>query len=640
MSLLALVLMMAVWSGMLWALATLVCRFGPSPRLAQAIWRGAALLMFAPLVASRFMPGFKAAAPQPIADLPMLEPLMVQPAAQMVVTEVSRPLPVDAGMIILGILMAGWAVRAVLWGVSEMRLQSLKSVSRRAERPIDHWVDALDLARRPRLAVTPRGAPFLAGLVHPTIYVPAAMIQGRDAQQIIVHELVHLKKGDLLTRPLERLAADLVWFSPFAWAMRERLDYWREAVVDEAAAELTGDRIAYARALTRAARLARPVTTLPVAAFILKKEGTLKMRLKELLSDTQARPKRLGLAMAAALALATPLALAQGALIKGAAAPLQANAVYTHAVLDQARVTSTFGLRPHPIDKTPGWHNGVDLALAEGEPVYAPADGVISFAGPKGGYGTLIQLDISETVRMRFGQLSQIDVEVGDVVKAGDVIGLVGQSGRATGPHLHLEVWHDEKPHDPMAEEGLVLAEVLEVPEALQPPKAPAATTPPAHPAAPAPAAPEKAVAPGTPPQPVAAPAPPKRPEACVKASEWLARGKRPESWTARRDAAKAANLQAGIVLPTGSEPFAVKLPTPYYPAEAATKTMSGACDVLFDLGTDGTPKNMQAACSDPVFEASAAEMKGARFEPIKGPDGKPVEVKGLAYPIEYCIEG
>jgi hypothetical protein len=61
---------------------------------------------------------------------------------------------------------------------------------------------------------------------------------------------------------------------------------------------------------------------------------------------------------------------------------------------------------------------------------------------------------------------------------------------------------------------------------------------------------------------------------------------------------------------------------------------------VAFDLGTDGVPRNKVAVCSDPVFEESAAELKDASFAPILGPDGKPVEVMGLTYPLEYCIEG
>ncbi len=281
-------------------------------------------------------------------------------------------------------------------------------------------------------------------------------------------------------------------------------------------------------------------------------------------------------------------------------------------MLDEATPTSAFGIRTHPITGKPGWHNGTDLAAPKGSPVYAPAPGIVSFTGEQDGYGNLVEVMIAGNERVRFGKLSAVSVVAGDLVKSGQVIGEVGSTGESTGPHLHFEVWHGDKPDDPQEEEGLILADSLVI-MASSGAKAPV---------------------------PPAAPLPPEGPEACIKAGAWLASGTRPEDWLARRKAAREANRQAGVVMDTGSMPFAVSPPMPYYPAEAAEKMLSGACDVLFDLGTDGKPKNMVAACSDPVFADSAAELKGASFAPGKGPDGKPAEVKGLTYPLEYCFEG
>jgi murein DD-endopeptidase MepM/ murein hydrolase activator NlpD len=356
---------------------------------------------------------------------------------------------------------------------------------------------------------------------------------------------------------------------------------------------------------------------LPVAAFILRKKGNLKMRLNQLLTE-KTRPRRLGLVMAAALACAAPLALAQGMLIKGAAAAPGAELTYSHAVLDKATLTSAFGVRTNPITGKPGWHNGTDLAAPKGSPVYAPAAGIVSFAGERDGYGNLVEVMMAGDERVRFGKLSAVSVAAGDLVKPGQIIGEVGTTGESTGPHLHFEVWHGDKPDDPQEEEGLVLADSLVIMSS----SGAKAPVPPAAPAAP-----------------VAALSP-ERPEACVKAALWSPKGAGHEDWLARREAGLEANRQAGVVFDTGSMPYAVSPPAPYYPAEAVEKGLSGSCEVLFDLGPDGIPKNMAAACSDPVFEDSAAELKGARFAPINGPDGKPAEVKGLTYPLEYCIEG
>lgn len=497
-----LVLLTLAWSAAVWLGAHLLCRLGPSPRQAQAIWRAAAALMPAPFAAALVAPGLAPLAAGPLPDAVMLEPLFILPDAGAEPVPAAAPFLPDLATLLAAILVAGWVFRLGLWAISQLRLQRLKARALQIDRPASHWADALGLARVPDVCVIPSGAPFLAGILRPTVFVPAALINTHHAQQVIVHEMVHQQRGDLLARPLERAVADLFWFSPFAWMIRERLDYWREVVVDEVAADFTGDRIAYARALTRAAQLARPVPMLPVAALVLKKEGNLKMRLTELLSETPRHPRRMGLAVAAALALAAPMAFAQGMLIKGASALPVSGLVYSHAVLDKAKLTSGFGLRIHPITGEQKLHGGVDLAEEEGKPVYAPAAGTVTRAEFTEGYGNLVEV-ASGNITLRFGQLESMNVKPGDTVTPGATLGAVGQTGKATGPHLHFEVIRDGVPVDPQAEEGLVLAQTLRVMPGAAPlaPVAPAPSTPAVAPAAPAP---EAAPTPG-----VAAPAVP-----------------------------------------------------------------------------------------------------------------------------------
>ncbi|MBU3921638.1 MAG: M23 family metallopeptidase, partial [Alphaproteobacteria bacterium] len=100
---------------------------------------------------------------------------------------------------------------------------------------------------------------------------------------------------------------------------------------------------------------------------------------------------------------------------------------------------------------------------AEGKPVYAPAAGTVTRAEDTEGYGNLVETAAGETT-LRFGQLQAMNVKPGDMVAPGEVIAALGQSGKATGPHLHLEVWRGGAPVDPQAEEGLVLAGTLRVP--------------------------------------------------------------------------------------------------------------------------------------------------------------------------------
>jgi len=625
-----LVLLALGWSALVWAGASLICRMKPAPKLAQAIWRGAALMLAAPFAASLIVPGLPMMDLAPLPDVPMLEPLMIVPQDGVAV---AAPAPAyhlpEIGTLVLGLLAAGWLVRFALWLVSQVRLQRIKMRALRTNRPVGHWAEALGLSRAPEVRVIPRGSPFLAGVFRRSVYVPSALMRGEGAQQVIVHELVHLKRGDLIARPLERIVADLFWFSPFAWWVRDQLDFWREAVVDDETVELTGDRIAYARTLTSAARISRDEAVLPVAAFILRKKGNLKMRLNQLLTE-KTRPRRLGLVMAAALACAAPLALAQGMLIKGAAAAPGAELVYSHAVLDEATLTSAFGKRKHPITGELDWHNGVDLAAPEGAPVYAPTGGIVTKSELTEGYGNIVVLRGAGDRQYRFGQLQERKVEEGDIVSPGDILGLVGQTGRATGPHLHFEVWHGEKPDDPRAEEGLKLADYLLV-MGSSGAKLPAAIASLVEEAPPVPEAAEVPPVPGV-------PAAPEMPAACKALTGWARETPAPAEWTARLEAARQANRAAGLTLAPNWFPEAKVHAQTAYPAGAALAGVSAACEVLFDLGTDGVPKNAVSRCSDPVFEMPTALMTNALFEPVLDASGRPVEVKGVIYPLQFCI--
>lgn len=113
------------------------------------------------------------------------------------------------------------------------------------------------------------------------------------------------------------------------------------------------------------------------------------------------------------------------------------------------RLTSRFGSRADPMTHASAYHTGLDLSAYHRAPVVSTANGVISFAGWKGGYGRTIEIDHGNGFKTRYGHLSQIDVEVGDTIVAGDKIGSMGSTGRSTGTHLHYEVWFRGKVQDP-----------------------------------------------------------------------------------------------------------------------------------------------------------------------------------------------
>ncbi len=109
-------------------------------------------------------------------------------------------------------------------------------------------------------------------------------------------------------------------------------------------------------------------------------------------------------------------------------------------VTDSFRWTSGFGTRNDPKGAGRRMHEGTDLASAYGTPIYATADGVVTYAGWENGYGRLIKIKHDFGVETRYGHLSATRVEVGQRVSRGDRIGDMGNSGRSTGTHLHYEI--------------------------------------------------------------------------------------------------------------------------------------------------------------------------------------------------------
>ena len=108
--------------------------------------------------------------------------------------------------------------------------------------------------------------------------------------------------------------------------------------------------------------------------------------------------------------------------------------------VERLAFTSNFGIRSDPFRGTAAMHAGVDISGPVGTPVYATADGVVDRAERAGGYGNLVEVDHGKGIATRYGHLSKILVTSGEHIRRGQLIALMGSTGRSTGPHLHYEV--------------------------------------------------------------------------------------------------------------------------------------------------------------------------------------------------------
>lgn len=119
------------------------------------------------------------------------------------------------------------------------------------------------------------------------------------------------------------------------------------------------------------------------------------------------------------------------------------------------RLSSGYGWRQDPLDEKRDFHTGADLACAEGTPVLAAMDGIVLAARRSASYGNCIRLAHKDGVETLYTHMQYLYVRPGQLVEAGQTLGTAGQTGRATGPHLHFELLYRAVRCDPSALLGL-----------------------------------------------------------------------------------------------------------------------------------------------------------------------------------------
>jgi murein DD-endopeptidase MepM/ murein hydrolase activator NlpD len=112
-------------------------------------------------------------------------------------------------------------------------------------------------------------------------------------------------------------------------------------------------------------------------------------------------------------------------------------------------LSSRYGSRIDPFSGKKAWHEGIDFAGREGAQIVAVASGVVSWSGERAGYGKMVEVAHGDGVITRYAHNQENRVKVGDMVRRGDVVALMGNSGRSTGPHVHFEVHKNGRPVDP-----------------------------------------------------------------------------------------------------------------------------------------------------------------------------------------------
>jgi len=311
-------------------------------------------------------------------------------------------------------------------------------------------------------------SPMLTGVFQPRLLLPAHLdaLSLEQQHMIIAHELHHLQVRDPLYLAIASILQTIFWFNPTLRWMAKQMEWALELRCDQ---YVLADRPQQQRK-QYAAALLRQWTTITPAGAAAFGGATIATRIRSMQQDGLPRlnaavawltAAALVAILALAMALQPALAYSQPSAVEPLS-PVEANAAMHSATagamqaaeawrapLDKVRVTSFFGVM-RSVLPTP--HKGIDFAAAKGTPVHATASGVVIAAGPlaenQGRYGTAVVIDHGAQQSL-YAHLDRVSVRPGQRVAAGEVIGASGQSGFATGPHLHLEVRENGKIVDP-----------------------------------------------------------------------------------------------------------------------------------------------------------------------------------------------
>ncbi len=125
-------------------------------------------------------------------------------------------------------------------------------------------------------------------------------------------------------------------------------------------------------------------------------------------------------------------------------------AVPSRRPIEAMSLSSSYGMRVHPVTGKLARHNGIDIPAPHGTPIFATADGIVGRAQRLGGYGNYVEIEHGNMIQTRYGHMSSYIVRPGQQVKRGEIVGYVGSTGRSTGNHLHYEVRIEGAPVNPM----------------------------------------------------------------------------------------------------------------------------------------------------------------------------------------------
>ena len=325
---------------------------------------------------------------------------------------------------------------------------------------LEEWRQRMGIRLQPRYAYSDVvGSVCVHGFFQPVILMPYNLLERvslKDAILMGAHEMAHIKRGDTRLFAFCTAVKAVFWFNPFMQRLAARANLAAEQAADALVISSGVDRRRYAQCFVQGLRFAARVESTAgrelVPSFTAFDKRSRRERLDAILSGKSSGAflnLRGKLAIAASIAAASALAVAQAAL---AVAPPPPQNILPQSPVD-GEVTMPYGAQSKLLGKERKIHEGIDIKARRGADVKAAGDGKVVAATNryqgKRSWGNVIVIDHGHGLVTRYAHLDSLNVRKGDRVKAGDVIGGVGSTGKSTGPHLHFEVIQDGEHIDP-----------------------------------------------------------------------------------------------------------------------------------------------------------------------------------------------
>jgi len=315
-------------------------------------------------------------------------------------------------------------------------------------------------------------SPVTVGLLKPIIYLPSITVEMKNddnLESILAHELCHIQRGDNLWIKIQSLLQIIYFFNPFVWYVNSKISLSRECICDSMV--LSKNKISarnYGNGIMSVLKLnlfgAEEIDVVPGFGSQRKK---LIYRIKNLKGEKIMGKYQTWLISFILFLLGifllpmagnvlnnsdtqlTQLIAAEIRVASNDAISVQKEDIHFALPIKIGKVTARFGNMKDPYKQKIFHHNGIDIAAPKGTEIAAAADGRVEIATYDKGPGKHILLQHNNSYQTFYSHCDSLLVQKDQHVTSGEIIAYVGETGRATGPHLHFEIRKNEVPQDP-----------------------------------------------------------------------------------------------------------------------------------------------------------------------------------------------